>query len=90
MVRLAKSHTPFASRRGLRGRREKRRENTCCLKWDQLIGHLDAASEHAAVHDAHHRRRHRREDDDGEISAVRVADNEGGMERGRRFRSWVT
>ena len=81
MVRLAKSHTPFASRRGLRGRREKRRENTCCLKWDQLIGHLDAASEHAAVHDAHHRRR-RREDDDGEISAVRVADNERGGREG--------
>ena len=40
----------------------------------------------AALHDAHRSR----EDDDGEISAVRVADNEGGMERGRRFRSWVT
>ena len=87
----------------LRGeKREGGRENTCCLKWDQLIGHLDAESERGArardrrlTHDAHRSR----EDDDGEISAVRVADNEGGKEGGerqrergrrRRFRSWVT
>ena len=33
----------------------------------------------AALHDAHRSR----EDDDGEISAVRVADNEGGREERR-------